>query len=134
PGPNPAEKPATPQPPRSPFAGVNVFTAWDPRSALKLKGLVDGVALTSDNGWATPEIAAELRSAGFRVFAWEARAGLGQSAVAMLGAEAYIAQSEKADEQLAAAQIGDTISVPKALVGRFWLPGWTSLLETYGVA
>jgi hypothetical protein len=77
--------------------------------------------------------ATALKDAGFRLIVWQ---DLGtneaQLGVDRFGAQGYIAQSETLAEQ-GAASLVPVLSVPRALVGSYWLPGWECLLETYMV-
>jgi len=68
------------------------------------------------------------------VLVWEATPNEGQAAVDRFGAAGYIAQAETPAELTAATAIGPSLRVPRALVGSFNAPGWTTLLECYMVA
>ena len=97
--------------PRSQFAGVGVLTAWEPRSALRLAGLADWVALQGDpEGGATPDLPAALVAAGFRVYEWQARA-----ATRRWPGVPYIGQAESQAELEACLALNPP--GPKALVG-----------------
>jgi len=123
--------PAPPPPaPRSVFAGIGIWTAWEPGAAAMLPPNVEWVAFRPD--LTTPTIARAV--AGKRsLIVWEANTYTGQAAVDEYGAAGYIGQAE-GPGQLAAVQALGPITVPKAIVGSGpWLPGWTALLECYFV-
>ena len=126
---------------RSAFAGVGMFTAWDPRAALPLRGLLDWVAVTPDYGWCTPEIARELRAAFPAIHVWESgnERHRGQAAVDALGAFGYIGQAENLFELAASVAVRLNPTTPRALVSTvsflpersFWPIGWDCIAETY---
>lgn len=116
-----------------PFAGLGVFTASDPESALRLKGMIDWVAIRPDQ--TTPAQAAALRAAGFKVILWQDTATPNAAAlVQQYGAVGYIAQAE-GPEQLAAANAYGNVGVPKALISNNFMtqypPGWIAMPEAY---
>jgi hypothetical protein len=125
-----------PPPPRSPFAGIGMFTAHDPLSVLRFKGKIDWVLLKADGGdRADPAHAGRLRAEGFRVGVWEADNSHGQDAVDDFRAELYVAQDEGPGQREAARRHESTLRVAKALVTNNWAPdwpaGWSCLPEAY---
>jgi hypothetical protein len=135
----------------SPFAGIGAFTAWDPRAALQLKGLVDWVAIQGDpEGGATPDTIAALEQAGFAVYVWKARAGehtrpagMSEQAWDDTSDWAFIGQAEAQDQLEACLASALAFPLNKGLVGdpNAWTPegiaqakaqSWDLLLEWYG--
>jgi hypothetical protein len=150
PPPKPKPPPPAPVKPRSPFAGIGALTAWEPRAALQLKGLVDWVAIQGDpEGGATPDTIAALEEAGFAVYVWKARAGepsrphgMSEAAWSDTSDWAFIGQAEAQSELEACLALNPP--GPKALVGNVgdWtltsmdharIQGWELLLEFYQV-
>lgn len=115
----------------SPFAGIGLFTAWDPLAALPYTW-ASSVAIRPDLCSHTD--ADRLRER-FRLFVWEDEARHGQAAVDEFGALGYIAQTEGPDQALAAATVGPSVTVPKATVGSdaYLVAGYLPLIECYGV-
>lgn len=130
-------KPPPPAPaPPSAFEGIGLFTAHDPRAALRLAGLADWVAVKADGGdRADPAVVPELRAAGFRVHVWEAMASDAQAVTARYSAEAYIGQAEGPGELGAALNAARGYSGELALVTNVfmseWPAGWFCLGEAY---
>jgi hypothetical protein len=122
---------------RSVFAGRVVFTAHDPGSALRLRGLIDAVAIMPWAGWQDTLAVRALHEAGFRVLVWEADPTLGQAAVDAFDAAGWIAQSEGPGQHDAALRVGEGVRVPKALVTNLhaktnpWPAGYYCFPEAY---
>jgi len=131
-----APKSAPVQPPASPFAGVGLFTAWDPRAALQFKGPADWVAVQGDpESGSSTEVVTDLLHADFNVYLWEARAKNPQW-------QPYIGQAESQPELEACLALSPRLVGPKAIVGnpsawtadglnRVRAQAWELLIEWY---
>ena len=121
------DKPAPEQ--ASPWAGVTLFTAWDPLAAFQFEGLADRVAIRPD--LIQPSDLLALRAA-FPLVVWEAQAAQGQHAVDWYGAVGYIAQTEGPSQHDAATSLPPP-RAPSACVGTpdYLVPGWLFMFECY---
>lgn len=144
----PAPPPAPIPLPPSVFAGVGLFTAWDPGVVLRHRPRrVQWVAVRPE--WphpddptvtlgCSPATAEAIRRAGYRLHVWEDPDFdcQGQAAVERLGAAGWIGQAENPVEVARAVDAGPSLHVPKALVANAtpltaWPAGWELIFECY---
>lgn len=111
----------------NPLAGVWLFTAWEPAVVLSRRPRVRGVLVTPDliegKPGCTPELAAELRKAGYELGVWEARSELGPSVAGAFGASVWLGQAENAIEAAAMLSHPAAPGVTSGAVGN--PEGWT---------
>lgn len=131
----PHPNPGVAQPPfLKPFAGVGLFTAWEPDLAFQYAGWAKSVAIRPD---LCDEATAQGLRQAFRLYIWEDAGNLaleGQAAVDRFQAAGWIGQSEGPDQLAACQAIIPSITAPKALVGvdPYWDSRCVPLLECYG--
>ncbi len=107
---------------------MGLWTGTDPLQALAGIFLASWVAIRPD--LCSAQDAATL-AAHFKIFVWEDVPTDPQKHVSDFKAAGYIGQAE-AQNQLDAC-LASNAQPPRALVGAYFAPGWTPMLEVYGV-